>query len=187
MDDAVPLLHRALVILKAAVLPAVFPLVNRGRPPLDDTPEAVLESPIRRAILALVEEHPGVTQLDVRTKLDLGHGSLALHVATLTRASLIETRRVGRFVRLYPWGEAPTPDDPSLVPKSAREIALLILKQPRSSQELAEAAGIAVQNVRRHLRTLMDMGLIAEDRLGTHQRYVPTDRLVEAAEQWRGT
>lgn len=181
-------LHRLFVVGKALAPAAFLPLLNRGpgRPPTELTREGVLKLERRRAIFALVQERPGVSVLEIARDLDMSPGSLDDHLDLMAQVGLIEKRHSGHFVRIYPEGKAPPPGDPMLLPESTRVVARLILAQPRTSAELAEELGFAVQVVRRHVRALLDAGLVAEDMLGgRRRRYVPTERLAEAAAAWQ--
>ena len=160
-------------------------LVNRGGRPPVETPEEALKSERRRAIYALVRRRPGISISALREELDMAPSPVEQHVGILERVGLIERRRAGRFVRLYAAGSAPEEDDPALTPGSARRVALLILKKPLSAAEVAEALSLGIATTRPILRELERTGLIASEREDRPYRYVPTERLKEAAKAWR--
>lgn len=180
MLEDVTVIQRVLAAFK--VLAPVL-LATRGRRPIESEEEALKSKP-RRAIMRLVDSRPGISQIEILRKLDMSSSSLDLHLKTLAKVGLIETRSSGRFVLVYRRGQAPGEGDPLLVPESTRRIARLILVRPRSTADLAHELGLAPRVVRRHVKTLLDLGLIAEDVEGRNVTYVPTDHLIDAAKSW---
>lgn len=185
-------LHRLLEVLGGLVYVAV-PLVQRGpgRPPLPDDPQAILENPRRREIYELIEAHPGISGIEIQHALDLGGGVLENHLNRLLRAGLLETRRSGRFLRLYAIGQAPPPNDPVLLPETTKTVARAVLAGPgRSIEEVASEVGLSYKRTSEHLRQLVHLGLVTsvpDGRPGRHGRRVchePTDLLRRAAAKW---
>lgn len=171
--------------LAGAAVPVILAMVNKGgRPPID-TPEEALKSEPRRAILTLVRRSPGITQLDIRKALGMGASSLDLHLSILAHVGLVETRRSGRFMCVFPAGEAPSPDDPALLPEGARAIARLVLHSPRTTSDLAAVTGFTQRNVLFYLDMLREAGLVGVDVVEGKPWYVPTNLLPEVAQGWR--
>ena len=172
---------RFLLAGKAAAL-SFLPLVTTGP---TRRAEDVLASHPRRRVYSLVKRSPGLSLLEIGKRLEMGRSSLDLHVGGLLAAGLVETRHVGRFVCVYPAGQAPDDNDPVLLPETTRRVALLVLKEPRTSLDLAKLLDMSDRAARHHLGALTRCGLVAEDRRGNARLYVPTDQLEDAAAAWR--
>ena len=176
----------ALLALAKGGAVAILPLVNRGagRPPLGDDPQSVLgASERRRRILAEIEERPGAGVRELAARLQIAPSSVELHLQRLIRAGLIETRLVGRTLRLYAGGQAPPEGDAELLTESDQNIARIILKEPGlSSVEITERAGIFRSRVNRQLRSLQQAGFLRSERDGRIIRYYATRRLTQFLE-----
>jgi len=60
-----------------------------------------LSNPIRRKIVMLIMENPGVSIRQLARLLGLGPGALAGHLAILQRLGLVREERNGRRICLY--------------------------------------------------------------------------------------
>lgn len=103
----------------------------------------LLHHPVRRKLLELVTESPGIHLEAARRAAGIGAGSAAHHVHLLVGGGLVREQRAGRFRRLYP------ADVPPLV--IARDAAL---RQPRAAAlyELVRAnPGLGLREASRRL------------------------------------
>lgn len=187
-EDVAAAAQRLLDALRACVLLAL-PLLTRGpggRPPIDDADvEAVLKNERRKRIYELIQQRPGISPIEIKNALDLGGGVLDNHIDRLIRAALIETRRSGKFLRLYPTGTAPAEDDPTLLPATTKEVARAVLRQPgRTTAEIAKELGLTQRRVNMQLHILVVAGLIRSVPAGYEHRHEPTERLREVVDRW---
>lgn len=155
--------------------------------------EALLEHPIRAAIVSMVWDRPGITVNELRSALKvkwgrLGTGTLLHHLYRLERAAWVTSRRSGHHRRIYaargPWG------DPTVLcalqrTKSLRLAQALAQDGPMNPSELQLVLGAGStapatrQTVGYHLRFLRTHGLVVNRRDGRKTQYEPTPRLRE--------
>lgn len=169
----------------------VLPLYHQrrpGRPPIPDDAEAVLQNPHRRELYELIERQPGLTTAKVRETLGLIGGALDNHLVRLQRVGLVEIRRSGGALRIYPAGEAPAENDPVLLPAMTKNVARAVLETPgRTSDELAADVGITRRRVNEHLRLLATIGLVRTVSGQRQLRYEPSDSLEREVNRWRSS
>ncbi len=60
-----------------------------------------LGNPVRRQIVLLLAENPGMTIRQLARTIGVGLGNLASHILILERVGLVREVRAGRRVRLY--------------------------------------------------------------------------------------
>jgi len=60
-----------------------------------------LSNPIRRRIVVLLADNPGMTVRQLARAVGLGLGNLAGHILILERVGLVREVKTGRNVRLY--------------------------------------------------------------------------------------
>jgi DNA-binding transcriptional ArsR family regulator len=70
---------------------------------------AALADPTRRRLIERVAREPGATASALAAELPISRQAIAKHLATLSRARLVRSRRVGRETR-YDFDAAPLAD-----------------------------------------------------------------------------
>lgn len=74
------------------------------------TQDAALENPIRRSLMALVEENPGIRLTEAHNRLGMQRSTILHHVGILEDLRLIALRRQAGRVFLFPKGHNDVPD-----------------------------------------------------------------------------
>lgn len=133
----------------------------------------VLGSPIRQAILRLVQERPGISLSDLGRRLALRWGAASFHVARLEAGGLVRTVRIGRRRLVYALDAsiAAYPEEHAALHEPAcRRLALAIIEHPGSSvSRLVEHTGLSPRVVYHHAKRLLDLGLIASSSPGAYR------------------
>jgi predicted transcriptional regulator len=169
-------------IAKTGALTLLAPLAVR----LDARQDArALESPLRRQILTIVTEQPGIALNQIMEKVDIGWGTLYHHLTKLTQAGLIQTCAAGRRRLVYPvsGGDAAPRalGDSILRGKKARAIARCIVERPHLSVfEISEILNESTRVTYYHVKRLIETGLLTTTSKTRHSNLQPTPRLLVA-------
>ncbi|HEX2021354.1 MAG TPA: MarR family transcriptional regulator, partial [Candidatus Thermoplasmatota archaeon] len=125
---------------------------------------ALLRSPARARIHALVLARPGATLADLGDATGLGRGALVHHCQMLERHGLVASRHDGLRRRFYPPGERPLGEPRPPTPKEARVILLVRERGPLTQAEIAALLGVTRQAVHEQVRRLeRDRRLVPRD------------------------
>lgn len=151
-----------------------------GRPPLDETPEGLLKSEPRRRVLGLIEKHPGSRVSDLQIESRMTTGAFYYHLNHLKQAGLVEVVTTGKVSRVYPAGKVIPHEEGPLDSETGRDVARLLLRKPRSTEEVADLLGIAPRTARVHLHALMRAGMAIRMADGWTRTYEATARLRDA-------
>lgn len=143
------------------------------------TKREILEHEDRQAILALVEDRPGIHFRDIARRLDLGHGILDHHLRKLTEAGVLEEHATESHRCYFPTGRIPASEREALAnvkAGSARRLMAALREHPGSSlSELAEAVGLARSTVSHHIARLEDVRVVDAHREGRAKALRLTD------------
>jgi DNA-binding transcriptional ArsR family regulator len=158
-------------------VPALLPLLGRHRLTQDE----VAQSPMRKRILDLVRQHPGILVSQLRRDSGLGWGAFYHHLARLREEGLLGIRRVGpRRLAFIPHvaEEMDAARLAALGHPTARKVAHAVLRAPGTSiREVVQETGESPRVVYYHVRQLLKAGVI---RSGSRTRHVdlrPADHL----------
>lgn len=160
-------------------------LILLARTPQPSRGEHVLGSPTRRAILDLVDEDPGRTLGEIRSRLAIGWGNCYHHVFKLERAGLVKTSRIGRRLLILPAG--PDPDNAiararaMLMGTTARSVCDDIAAHPGTEvSDITRRTSLSKRAVYYHVRQLQACGLVVS-RSPTRQFALHVTSLFERA------
>lgn len=130
---------------------------------------ALLELAMRRRLLALVAEYPGLHVREAARQLGTSLALVEYHVALLEQSGLVEVRRDERYARLYAAGRAAPGDADRAVLGVLRarlplQVTLYLLDrgEPAKHGEVAQALGIGKSKLSFHLRKLEAAGVVAK-------------------------
>lgn len=178
-------LGRAVVFLSAiALLPAAAgagaadgPNVRAGVPPVPAvlglavlatarlTREAALRDPVLKTLKEVVESSRGgvtageaASLAGARMGVELDRKTAEFHLSQLTRLRILRRHKVDTR-RLYLGFDAPDPQLPEPLP--ARILALVREKPGVSASKAAELLGVTDTRFDRHLKALMEEGLVS--------------------------
>lgn len=144
----------------------------------------LLEDPTRQAIVAHLEQAPGLNVSQLRRRVGAARNTVEFHLRRLARADLVVTKRrdEGHEVLCF------LATDASLWEREAtrvlygrranRQVALFVAEHPGSSTRgIAEAVDREPVTVLHHLKTLREHGLVERLREGNEVTYFPSPTL----------
>lgn len=155
------------------------------RPPPEAFVEALLRNPLRAEIMRLLDKTPGMNKHQLAMALDVHVNAVEFHVQRLSEAQLVETRPgwKGRETLCFTAENVALWENPAtrvLFGRGPpREVARFLAEHPGADvQETAEALGISIHTVRRHLRTLESCDLVQRMRVDQQVIYHAEPELV---------
>lgn len=141
---------------------------------------ALLELEMRRRLVALVAQYPGLHVREAARQLVTSMALIEYHVGLLEGAGLVETRRDDRYVRLYPvTGPRPNEGERAVLAllreRLPLRVTLFLLDrgEPVKHGEMAQALGLGKSKLSFHLRKLEGAGIAAKRADGTFEAVQP--------------
>ncbi len=130
------------------------------------TRENALDLPVRRHILDVVSENPGVHMRGLADMMEMALSSLEYHLYHLTRTGHLVTRETGGYKAFYPADGIDRRDKDILYlvrQEAVRGICMHLLLNPGCTpKEIKEAVDISGPTLSFHLKKLREAGLLAE-------------------------
>jgi predicted transcriptional regulator len=150
-------------------LVAPLPLLTRiGR-------EEALENDLRRQILEVVREEPGICAGAVADRVGAAWGTALYHLRALEETDYVSSLKHGRHRRYFERGGTPVDDKEALAVlqnDTTAEVHEVVRSQPGLCQsEIADEVGLTPQALAWHLNRLRDAGLVEKERDGRSVRY----------------
>ena len=136
----------------------------------------LLEQPMRRRLLSLIESHPGIHASELCREAGEPWGTVQYHLSLLHKGAMVTAIDSGRERRFFP-----SETDPAkarllaLLTQGRRpEIANFIRANPGARQvDVCDALGISRKTFRNSVIPMMAEGLVAEKRGLQSNRYFP--------------
>ncbi|HUR26036.1 MAG TPA: hypothetical protein VM327_08510 [Candidatus Thermoplasmatota archaeon] len=136
----------------------------------------LLEQPMRRRLLSLIETHPGIHASELCREAGEPWGTVQYHLSLLHKGAMVTAIDSGRERRFFP-----SETDPAkarllaLLTQGRRpEIANFIRANPGARQvDVCDALGISRKTFRNSVIPMMTEGLVAEKRGLQSNRYFP--------------
>lgn len=154
-------------IIRYPLFLAMGPLYSKLRP------EHILNNRLRKRIYVYVQNHPGEHFRSILTHLDLTNGTLAHHLHTLEKESLIRSQRDGLYRRFYPAGYKIDEKKVSLSAIQSR-IMELVLEEPGLSQkEISQKLKLSNSTVNYNIKSLADKGMVGVEKEGKSTSILP--------------
>ncbi len=140
--------------------------------------DPVLGLKMRRRIVAVVQEYPGLHLREVARQLDTSVALVEYHAAILLRAGVLSEQSDERYKRLYPARQSSSREQST---PSARDRPLLALlrerwplgitlhlldKGPQPHKQMCEDLGLGKSKLSFHLRKLEAAGIVAKSHDG---------------------
>lgn len=162
--------------LAASVGPALFGQVEA---------ENLLDQPMRRRLLALIGEHPGIHASQLCREAGEPWGTVQYHLSLLHKGDLVTSVEAGRERRFFP-GEI----DPARARLLAmlhqgrrQEIARFIQENPGTRQvDICDALDVSRKTFRSSIEPLLGEGLVHERKGLQSNRYFPQESLAPTLE-----
>lgn len=119
----------------------------------------------REALLAAIQEQPGIHLRALQRRLGLGWGTLSYHLAVLVRSQAVHVVREGKHALVYADGSGPLPPVALLALRgaAARIFEDPTLHKAATQSDIQARLGISRQLVTYHLQRLETNGLVAGD------------------------
>lgn len=149
----------------------------------------LLEQPMRRRLLALIESHPGIHASELCREAGEPWGTVQYHLSLLHKGAMVTAIDSGRERRFFP-----SETDPAkarllaLLTQGRRpEIAAFIRANPGARQvDVCDALGISRKTFRNSVIPMMAEGLVAEKRGLQSNRYFPLAGLDPLLQEFPG-
>lgn len=125
-------------------------------------------------ILRYVQNKPGCHLRQVKEELELAMGTVQYHLDRLEKGGKIISARRGLYKHYFPVGMLENQKDilQVLTQETEREMMMFIIERGNPTlSEIAERMGISPSSVNWHIKRLMIMNLISEEREGKYKRY----------------
>jgi predicted transcriptional regulator len=149
----------------------------------------LLEQPMRRRLLSLIESHPGIHASELCREAGEPWGTVQYHLSLLHKGAMVTAIDSGRERRFFP-----SETDPAkarllaLLTQGRRpEIANFIRANPGARQvDVCDALGISRKTFRNSVIPMMNEGLVAEKRGLQSNRYFPLAGLDPLLQEFPG-
>lgn len=143
------------------------------RPATPDHP--LMRHPVRQAIVTWVEDHPGGHLGGLVRDLQLGWGNAHHHLNRMVSEGLLIQESESNRVHLFVPGQVPRDERrlfSVLEHDCLRSVVSIVNDNPGINQRtLAEELGITATAARKHVRRLVEEGIIGSTRLGKQVQY----------------
>jgi len=126
-------------------------------------------------ILQYIRENPGCHLRKVKEELKLAMGTAQYQLERLEKAGRISSTRRGLYRHYFPAGMLDNEKDilKILSQETAREILMFIIEQGGPSHsEISAKIAISPASVNWHIRRLIELDLIYEEKDGKYKRYL---------------
>jgi predicted transcriptional regulator len=133
-------------------------------------PEHLLNNRLRKRIYVFVQNHPGEHFRSILNHLNLTNGTLAHHLYTLEKESLIRSQRDGLYRRFYPAGYQIDPTHVSLTAIQQRIIDLVKDEPGLSQKEISQNLGLSNSTVNYNIKSMKEKGLLEVKKDGKSTR-----------------
>ncbi len=152
--------------------------------------DRLAEHPIRRTILDISANEPGLTMTAMRRRLGCAWGTLHHHMRMLEDAGMIHTAALGRRRRIFP-GDMPEQEleKKSIMARGRMwDLARWVIARPGAVQmEITSELALTRKTLRTYVDNMVAAGLIDEVVEGRYRAYYPREELIDLAlEQGRG-
>ena len=125
-------------------------------------------------VLQYIQENPGCHLRKIKRELDMSMGTIQYHLILLEKQGKVSSERQNLHKYYFPIGlfEQNEKDILKILnQETAREILLVILEQKPTQTDIANIIKISGASVNWHIKRLVDLGLILEQKDGKFKRY----------------
>lgn len=148
-------------------------------------PQELESQETRGRITEHLRAEPGASPQEIRRSLDLAWGTVVYHLDRLERAGLVVSTRRGGRRRYWCEGMVDRRDRKHLVllrSPTTRRVALLVAQEPGiRPSALSDSLGIGRPTASKHLKRLVDDGLVESQGERKARHYFPTEPLQSLA------
>ena len=125
-------------------------------------------------VLQYIQENPGCHLRKIKRELDMSMGTIQYHLILLEKQGKVSSERQNLHKYYFPIGlfEQNEKDILKILnQETAREILLVILEQKPTQTDISNIIKISSASVNWHIKRLVDLGLILEQKDGKFKRY----------------
>jgi len=125
-------------------------------------------------VLQHIQENPGCHLRQIKRELDMSMGTIQYHLNLLDKQGKVSTERQNLHKYYFPIGlfEQNERDVLKILnQETAREILMIILEKKPTQTDIANIIKISGASVNWHIKRLVDLGLILEQKDGKFKRY----------------
>jgi predicted transcriptional regulator len=125
-------------------------------------------------VLQYIQENPGSHLRKIKRELTMSMGTIQYHLILLEKQGKVSSERHNLHKYYFPIGlfEQNEKDILKILnQETAREILLIILEQKPTQTDIANIIKISSASVNWHIKRLVDLGLILEQKDGKFKRY----------------
>ena len=125
-------------------------------------------------VLQYIQENPGCHLRKIKRELDMSMGTIQYHLILLEKQGKVSSERQNLHKYYFPIGlfEQNEKDILKILnQETAREILLVILEQKPTQTDIANIIKISGASVNWHIKRLVELGLILEQKDGKFKRY----------------
>jgi len=133
-----------------------------------------LDNKTRGMILGYVVANPGDHYSSIKRKLKLQNGTLAYHLYVLEKEDEIRSKNQGVYKRFYPFNMKVPVSEYDHLTEVQQKVLKYVRKHPGSTQnEIISKTGLKQPNVSSNMRTLIDKGMVAPEKVKNVKHYYP--------------
>ena len=125
-------------------------------------------------VLQYIQENPGCHLRKIKRDLKMSMGTIQYHLILLEKQGKISSERQNLHKYYFPIGlfEQNEKDILKILnQETAREILMIVLEQKPTQTDIANIIKISSASVNWHIKRLVELGLIVEQREGKFKRY----------------
>jgi predicted transcriptional regulator len=125
-------------------------------------------------VLQYIQENPGCHLRKIKRELDMSMGTIQYHLILLEKQGKVSSERQNLHKYYFPIGlfEQNEKDILKILnQETAREILLVILEQRPTQTDISNIIKISSASVNWHIKRLVELGLILEQKDGKFKRY----------------
>lgn len=125
-------------------------------------------------VLQYIQENPGCHLRKIKRELDMSMGTIQYHLILLEKQGKISSERHNLHKYYFPIGlfEQNEKDILKILnQETAREILMLILEKNPTQTDIAKILKISSASVNWHIKRLVELGLVLEQKDGKFKRY----------------
>ena len=125
-------------------------------------------------VLQHIQENPGCHLRQIKRELDMSMGTIQYHLNLLDKQGKVSTERQNLHKYYFPIGlfEQNERDVLKILnQETAREILMIILEKKPTQTDIANIIKISGASVNWHIKRLVELGLVLEQKEGKFKRY----------------
>jgi predicted transcriptional regulator len=125
-------------------------------------------------VLQYIQENPGSHLRQIKRELGMSMGTIQYHLNLLDKQGKVTTERQNLHKYYFPIGlfEQNERDILKILnQETAREIIMIILEKKPTQTDIADIIKISSASVNWHIKRLVDLGLVLEQKDGKFKRY----------------